>query len=233
MSLSESLANTLQFSKPPSEKDTKSNPTATLAWMKTTISAIYLAMRTSSSQDKPPTVTRNAYVDLYSAVHDYCESTKMARESPNCEDLYRFLESEVKTYCTEVQARLRDSKADAQVDNARYTIEKYLNEWHRFTHLAGLVANLLRSLERTWIMRCIDEKRKDLYLIKDLHILVWKTDILQVGIDSTGADVGSKIARAVAMLQERIESGTESEKALTDGFSESLESIGGRPGDAQ
>ena len=53
--------------------------------------AIYLAARLSPSHDQPPPLARSAYLHLYSTAHEYTDSTKTARESPNSSDLYHFL----------------------------------------------------------------------------------------------------------------------------------------------
>lgn len=66
--------------------------------------------------------------------------------------------------------------------------------------LAGLVANVVRSLDKTHIQQMISEKWTDWYYIKDLHKLVWKDEILQLDNNSTEADIGSKVASTVAAL---------------------------------
>jgi hypothetical protein len=210
MSSSESSPTELEFPQSPSAKEIRSDHAAALAWLKTTIATLYTAARTSPSQDKPPTLTRNAYLGLYSTVHEYTEATKTARASPNTNDLYQFLWDQIKLHCSEVRARLLSAETSTEVD-ARHMVERYLAESHQFTLLAGLVSNLLRSLDRTWIKRLIDD------------CLVWKNEILQAGVDSAEAE---KIASAVATLRDQTE---ENDRALVDNVTKSLEAIGVRP----
>ena len=226
MSLPESVPTALQFPQPPSGKDTMSDPAATLAWLETTIATIYLAARTPPTQDKPPSLARSAYANLYTAAHHFCEVTKLARTSPRCDDLYQFLWDQIRTHCSEVRAHIYAPENSTGVDDARHTVEDYLAQWHQFTSLAGLISRLLSNLDRAWIKRGIDEGKKDRYFIKDLHNVVWKNEILKVGVDSTEAE---QIASAVKRLREQPDDGFEGDKALVDSFVKSLEDIGVRP----
>jgi hypothetical protein len=112
-----------------------------------------------------------------------------------------------------------------EIDGARRTIEDYLSHWHHFMLLAGLVANVLRSLDRTHIQVMVSAKQKDWYYIKDLHKLVWKNEILQLDQNSTEADVGSKVASAMATLQKQTCNVVESDKDLVDRLLESLQAL--------
>jgi hypothetical protein len=127
MSSSESSPTELEFPQSPSAKEIRSDHAAALAWLKTTIATLYTAARTSPSQDKPPTLTRNAYLGLYSTVHEYTEATKTARASPNTNDLYQFLWDQIKLHCSEVRARLLSAETSTEVD-ARHMVERYLAE---------------------------------------------------------------------------------------------------------
>lgn len=164
MSLPESLPAALQFSQPP--VDVRSDHTAALEWLKTSIAAIYLAARSSPTQDQPPTLARSAYFNLYSTAHEYTDSTKTAKEFPNSSDLYRFLWDQIKTHCSEVRAHLDDAENGEGIDGARRTIEDYLSRWHHFMLLAGLVSNVLRSLNSTHIQVMVSAKQKDWHYIR-------------------------------------------------------------------
>jgi hypothetical protein len=98
------------------------------------------------------------------------------------------------------------------------------------TRLAALVKNLMQPLERDWIARSISEKRKSIVLITNLHTLVWRQEILEVGVDAAEANTGSKLEKAMKILQAEGEDGSESEKDLAERFVESLNNIGVRPG---
>jgi len=223
MSSPEALPVALQFSQPPS--DIRSEHAAALEWLKTSIAAIYLAARSSPTQDQPPTLARSAYLHLYSTAHEYTDSTKTARESPNSSDLYHFLWDQIKAHCSEVRAHLNATNNGEGIDGVRRTIEDYLSHWYHFMLLAGLVANVLRSLDRAHIQQMIAEKRKDWHYIKELHKIVWKDEILQLDNNSTEADTGSKVASAMAVLQEQAGDEAESDKDLVERLLESLEAL--------
>jgi hypothetical protein len=146
------------------------------------------------------------------------------------EDLYRGLKDEIKTHCSETRTLFLDSRDSAEADDARQTIGEYLAHWQMLARLAALVKNLMQPLERDWITRSISEKRKGILLIVDLHTEVWKQEILEVGVDSTEANTGSKLERALKTLQAQGEDGSESDKDLAERFVESLKSIGVGPG---
>ena len=146
------------------------------------------------------------------------------------EDLYRGLKDEIKTHCSEVRALLLGSKDSAEADDARQIIGEYLARWDMLARLAGLVKNLMQPLERDWVVRSMSEKRKDVVLVVDLHTVVWKREVLEVGVDSTEAATGSKIEKAMKTLQKQGEDGSESDGHLVERFVESLKSIGVGPG---
>jgi hypothetical protein len=170
----------LEFPKPPSFKDTQTDPAATLAWLEENISAIYSAGRTTSaSQDKPPVLARSAYLSLYTTAHNYCEITKNARSTKrgdpkplSGEDLYSCLEKIIRRHCAEVTARL-SMPVTAESAAAVKIIQEYLSQWSMLTkHLAPLVSHTLGHLERHGVRRELDEKRRGIYSIRDLHTVV-------------------------------------------------------------
>lgn len=108
---------------------------------------------------------------------------------------------------------------------------EYLAQWYRLTHLAAFVSHVLQPLENEWIRKVFNEGKKDTHLIKDLHTMVWKADVLQVGVDSSEAATESEIAKAVATLQKQAENGSESDSELSERFLEALRAIGVDPRD--
>ncbi|KAM0710780.1 hypothetical protein Q7P35_001518 [Cladosporium inversicolor] len=103
--------------------------------------------------------------------------------------------------------------------------EDYLSQWHHFVLLAGLVANVLRSLDRTHVQQIVSEKRKDWYYMKDLHKLVWKYEILQLDQEVAETDTGAKLARALVALEKQIGDGIEGDEGLVDRLLEALEAL--------
>ncbi|KAM0718418.1 hypothetical protein Q7P37_005488 [Cladosporium fusiforme] len=222
MSSPESTPAALEFPPPPSTEDTKSDLTSTIAWLKTNIAAVYLAARTSQSQGKPPRLSRGAYLGLYSTTHDYSMATKAARKPPTGEDLYRCLESEIRTHCQEVRVHAFAASESLTADSARRVVQQYLDQWNGLTQLAALVTHLLQPLEREWITRSIAEKRANVNSIKHLHTIVWKDEMFPAGLDS--------IVSAMEMLQKQGEDGSDGDRALVKQFLQSLRSIGGPEG---
>lgn len=222
MSSLDSPPTALQFSQHPSSNAIGADHAAALAWLETAISTLYPAARTPPTQDKPPVLARSAYLDLYSTVHEYFEATNTARESPNSDDLYYFLRNQIKAYCLDIRTLLDTPDDVAEVDGARHTIEMYLAQYHKLTLLAGLVSNILRSLERTHIQRVFEGSVR--IGIKDLHNVVWKDEIPQLDSESAEAGVGSKVAKALVTLQTSAGGETGSDKELADRFLEALKS---------
>jgi hypothetical protein len=146
------------------------------------------------------------------------------------ENLYRGLKDEIMSHCSEVRTLLLASRNSAEADDARQIIEDYLAHWQMLARLAVLVKNLMQPLERDWIVRSMSEKRRGIVLIVDLHTVVWKQEILEVGVDSTEAATGSELERALKTLQAQGGDGRESDKDLAERFVESLKSIGVGPG---
>lgn len=137
----------LQFSQPP--PNIRFDRAAALDWLKTSMATIYLAARSSSNQDQPPALARSAYLHSYATAHEYTNSTKTAGRSPNSSDLYHFLWNEIKVHCAKVRVHLSAAENGEGIDGARRMIEYHLSHWHHFMLLAGFVANVLRSLDRT------------------------------------------------------------------------------------
>lgn len=227
----------LEFPNPPSLKDTKADPAATLAWLKINISIIYRTGKNASpSQDKPPALSRSAYLSLYTTAHNYCEITKHAQKAKPTDpeplteqDLYRYLEEVVRNYCSEVRGCLSFTLTDSTA--AVKLIEEYLSHFNMLTqHLSPLVAHLLGHLERHWINSELQHKTKGVYSIRDLHTVIWE-EVFQVGGYSTTAtavSTRSELERALGMLlREEAEGGLESDrKDLAERFLESLKTIG-------
>jgi hypothetical protein len=223
MSSLETLPAALQFSPPPT--NVRSDHAAALEWLKTSIAAIYLAANSSPTQDQPSSLARSAYLNLYSTAHEYTDSTNTVNESPNSSDLYLFLWDQIKAHCSEVRTHLSAAESGDGVPGARRTIENYLSHWHHFMLLAGLVANVLRSLDRTHIQVMVSAKQKDWHHIKDLHKFVWKDEILQLDVSSNEVDFGSKIASAMAVLQKQTADETGSDEDLVTKFLKSLQAL--------
>ena len=233
MSLPHPNSASLEFPKPPSTEKKASNCAETIAWLRTSIATIYSAGRAASSQDFPPTLARSAYLDIYSTVHSFCMDAKQRHPAGGLltgEDLYRGLKDDIKTHCSEVQALLLAQRHSDDADGARQIIGEYLAHWKMFARLAALVKNLMQPLERDWIARSIDERRKGILFIMELHTVVWKQEILEGREDFTEAACGSNLEKATKKLQAQGEDYSESDKDLVERLVASLKSLGIGPG---
>ena len=80
----------------------------------------------------------------------------------------------------------------------------------------------MQYFERHWIVRVLDERRDKLdkggvFMLEELHRLVWREEVLLSGRGWGGIGEGEEIARAVAVLKK---GGRDRE--LVDGFEVSL-----------
>jgi hypothetical protein len=226
----------LRFPPPPTTAATKSDPAATLTWLQDRLATIYSAGSSKPFQhqhNKHPKLTRAAYLDFYTTAHNYCHITKLARGAPpvgslSGGDLYRSLEIEIRKFCAEARGQILGQEKGSEVENARRVVEEYMVQWRRLQYLAGLITNLLQPLEKDWVQGAIAEKQKSIHLLRDLHSIVWKETILQVGVDSTVADTGSVIAKAVATLrgQAKQESVSEENDGVVEVFVDNLRKLG-------
>jgi hypothetical protein len=214
---------------PPTPKNTKADPAATFAWLKENLTTIYQTGRnTSPFQDRPLTLSRRAYLNMYTTAYDYCYSTECTPSNPyglTGGYLYRCLVEVIRGHCSQVRASLLSFSKEPTA--ATEMIQEYLAQWNMLTqHLAPLVTHILGNLEKHYVQRWLKEKRIDVYLIQDLHTVVWKEEIfLRVSEDSTTA---TELGRAVGtLLQEQSQDGSEGDgRELAERFLDSLRSIG-------
>lgn len=214
---------------------------ATLAWLKTNMATIYLAGREWLSQGGLPEVSRIDYATMYSATNHYCELSKGWRNpaithnlnSPRGEDpetarLYFSLQDAIRTHCVEIRTHLfvPESSSTGRVDDARRLIGEYLAHWSMLAHLADLVTHLLRQLERRWIERQVALGERNIYMIKNLHTVVWKEEFLHVGVVMSDEATRIEMDRAVELLQKQGQDGNQGDKDLAERFLESLRAVG-------
>ena len=57
-----------------------------------------------------------------------------------------------------------------------------------FTRLVGFVTHLTQPLERVWIQRQLDEGRKDVRLIQNLHMTIWQQEVRETDAESIGLE---------------------------------------------
>lgn len=89
----------------------------------------------------------------------------------------------------------------------------YLALRNGFTRLVGFVTHLTQPLERVWIQRQIDEGRKEVRLIRDLHGMIWRQEVRGTDAESIGLE---EMANAPDAYQNQGKSVSEHERKLTD-----------------
>ena len=205
-----------QLSRPPKTGDKTADLAVTLAWLETNITAIYLAGRTTPFEEGPPKVAIKIYLDIHSATLDYCEGSNQSRRpratynlnSPQrnhpegwaTADLYISLRDTIRTHCVDIRTRLFAPENSAGVDGARRLIGEYVAHWNMMVNLSSYVSNLLRYLERKWIKRCMDEGLPDIHMIKDLHSMIWKEEVLHVGVPGAEEVTRNEMDPALSLI---------------------------------
>ncbi|THY34677.1 Cullin repeat-containing protein [Aureobasidium pullulans] len=208
-------------------RNTPTDPVATLAYIQSQITAIYSTASAEQQDDNAPKLDHDTYINIYTAIHSYCTATKSPKGSLSGEDLYRYLEKEVRNYCHGVRSYIFITDNDEEGDPARTLLEVYMTQYNKFAHLSSLVKNLMQVLERHWIRREIDEKKKNVYLIEDLNKMIWRQEVLQVSANTVPTKQGlGEVADAVTELREKSGGTAEYDLKLVKNVVKSLSSLG-------
>ena len=137
------------------------------------------------------------------------------------------LEKEVRNYCHGVRSYIFITDNDEEGDPARRLLKAYMTQYNKFAHLSNLVKNLMQVLERHWIRREIDEKKKNVYLIEDLNKMIWRQEVLQVSANTVPTKQGlGEVADAVTELREKSGGTAEYDLKLVKNVVKSLSSLG-------
>ena len=120
-------------------------------------------------------------------------------------ELYEFLTRYISQYLGQLRQRL-------QTLSGPVLLKRYLEEWTHFTNCAHIVHHVFRYLNRHWVMREIDEGKKDVYDIYTLHLILWHKELLQPTADKLSDGVAKLIEQR--RNGERIDGGAT--KALID-----------------
>lgn len=233
-------SSTSEYTKPPSQKETREDPAPTLSWIDDRLAKLYRSVREGK---QPPLLNRDEYLDLYTAVHSlmiailHRRSGKARKDRDgdvdvDYQDLYSTLVRQVRAHCRETRAAiLAASSADgADEVTARRLIAECNTRWSAFVQLAGVVANVMQYLERHWVIRELDERKGKgdkggIYLLRELHEVVWREEVLKVTRGGIVVEEGGEeeIGRAVRVLREREGKG---DREVVDEFEGSLEVLG-------
>jgi cullin 1 len=150
-------------------------------------------------------MTMKDYMQLYTAVHNFCTSQKpassghfqggiQARGGAHLlgEGLYNNLTAYLNTHLADVQKR-------AAVHAGEDLLKYYIREWKRYTTAAEYHNHLFRYLNRHWVKREMDEGKKNVFDIYTLHLVRWK-DVMFMATQA-------KVMEAVLSLVEKQRNG--------------------------
>jgi hypothetical protein len=179
------------------------DPTTTLTYLKTEISSIYTAAKTPENNDEALHIDHKRYIQIYTAVFDYCTMTKNKSKpvgwAVNNRDLYDFLDSEIQRYCRHIREKVWEIDGDGvNVIGARRTLTTYMSCYRTFEKLAALVRSLVRFWDRHWMCREWDLKRVRVASVEDLHRTLWKEEVLEIDAKKRLEE----LVDAVAVLRE-------------------------------
>jgi hypothetical protein len=216
---------------PPFLQNNPIDPTTTLAYIQTEISNIYSAAKTSSNNndDQVFKINNDKYIEIYTAVTQFgalgMQRSKSQPPAENGEVLYRWLTSEIRSYCKHIRINALgiDSNDEMDVVAARKILTTYMACHCRFTKLSSLVRNLLGFWDRHWMRRESDEKKIPVASIQDLHRVVWKEEILDIDAKNSLSKKGlEQVTDAVAILKEIERGVSDYDLALVKDVSKSL-----------
>ncbi|KAG9670612.1 hypothetical protein KCU99_g6064, partial [Aureobasidium melanogenum] len=213
----------------PSRQETHENPAPTLAWIQSRVHDIYSAAKHLPPDSKSVPMSADAYAKIYTAIFDYVVGGKRGSAHLKGEDLYRSLEREIRTYCSDIRHELfpkETQENDMDKSAAERLLTAYILQWERFMKLTKFVRNLFHFVERHWIRREISEKRKNVYTIEDLHKKLWKEETLQIQKDEPSSQELQSLTAAALVLREKAGNMTVEDTSLIEYVVKSLSSIG-------
>ncbi|PPJ52137.1 hypothetical protein CBER1_10238 [Cercospora berteroae] len=186
MSQNDGASSFQQPSKPPSRKETRDDPAPTLAWIEDRIAEICSVRQIHHQHVNIAKYTLSAYMDTYTAIHEFCTFTKHGRTASgelNGESLYKRLEAAIKAYCQGVVAVISASQSGESIDVPSVPVavlSAYSRQRDIFSQICKKVEHMFSFLDRHWIKREVDENKHEVYELRRLHDLIWVKEILGV-----------------------------------------------------
>ena len=121
----------------------------------------------------------HTYMGMYTAVHNFCTSVRMVRTATgqprpgglHGEELYVRLSAYLKESLSDIAEKARALPRER-------LLEFYNEQWSRFLWCSKLANHSFRFLNRHWVKREMDEGRKWVHSILDLHLRTWRTALL-------------------------------------------------------
>ncbi|KAK2764360.1 hypothetical protein FQN54_009054 [Arachnomyces sp. PD_36] len=168
-----------------------------------------------------------AYMDIYTAIHDFCTSQKaVASTAPTSaaglhgahrgahllgEEIYKLLGDYLSRH-------LQGVYLTSQTHTEEALLGFYIREWSRYTTAAKYINHLFRYLNRHWVKREIDEGKKNIYDVYTLHLVKWRDDFFK--------NVHEKVMEAVLNLIEKQRNGETIEQSQIKNIVDSFVSLG-------
>ncbi|KAI4763407.1 hypothetical protein E4T52_04606 [Aureobasidium sp. EXF-3400] len=204
---------------PPFLQERNIDPTTTLAYIKTEISAIYTAAKDfDTNNDDILHISQDKYIKLYTAIFDYFRRLKTPSTPLSLTDkgriIFQYLDCEIRVFCKDVRDiifTVEAEREDMSVTCARKVLMK-------FARLASLVRNLMSTWDRHWVRREWLEKKIQSANVEELHKAIWKEEVLEKGMEG--------VVDAVAILREAKGDMTEYDAALVKDVVKGLSGLG-------
>jgi hypothetical protein len=209
--------------KPPSHTETRNNPNETLTWINKRVLELISSTK-QTPNGEASTLDRTAYLVIYSTIHDLANSRSPQNQNgpSQGERLYCSLADILRKHCKHLRVKILQRHSDA-ADQDLAVLQTYAREFKRYRALAGLVAHLFRNLDRHWCKQMLDEGKPGVYQIWDLHLRIWKEEVVIGGgrsdQDAVSTGDGTESLLDVAMrLRERSDrtTGGNVDQALLD-----------------
>ncbi|KAI5251329.1 Cullin repeat-containing protein [Aureobasidium subglaciale] len=204
------------------------DPAATLSYIQDQISIIYGSARANQQDEHPLPPDHDTYIKIYTAIWQYTIAGGNRSNAAHLAgaEIYRVLEREIRNYCIDIREVIFTASDDTDGNTPRKLLSGYVASYHRLANLSILMKNLMKYVERHWIRREIDEKKKNVYLIEDLHKLIWREEVLQISAHNTLSKKGVEdLSDAVAALQEANQGITEHDRKLITDVVKALASL--------
>lgn len=173
----------LSFSvpKPPTKHSTRDNPDETVTWVNKRLRGLLAAFKQQSA-DADPYLALDAYMVIYSTIHDVTVTKTEINGEPPAKKLYDDLAGIVRSHYKDLRIDILQSQAEAAIDQDVAIMQAYAREWKRYCKLGKMVAHNYRYLERHWVRREMDvapeEKRKPgVHLFNDLLMIIWRDEV--------------------------------------------------------
>ncbi|KAI9751877.1 MAG: late secretory pathway protein avl9 [Chaenotheca gracillima] len=185
------------------------------------------------------------YMNIYTAVHNFCTSQKAVTGGPNPQYMgmsgahrgganspkrsYMEFSSQpglahllgedlYSNLISYLSAHLQQIKAKATTHSEEALLSFYIREWNRYTTAAKYINNLFQYLNRHWVKREMDEGKKNIYDVYTLHLVRWRVDLF--------SSVQENVMHAVLRMVEKQRNGEAIEQAQIKSIVDSFVSLG-------